>query len=495
MKVEAATYSPCILPEHRGNPLIEALPAKVTDETLIQKLSYYPDWSPEEQLLSSFERVEYLTRLKDLRQPLPLYLKCFRAIEIAIKEGYSSKNPTSPTTQNFLHYLHTDLPSVAPTSGFFKPKGSGITVIGESGVGKTCMLEQILSCFPDAIEHDQYNNAKLNFRQVVWLKVECPEDSSVRGLCHRILTELDIKESYPPTKPASTIAALLGQIEARIKSSFLGILVIDEMQNLDLAKAGGAERLLGFLHSIVNNLGIPILFCANPPFDKLLRKTLKTARRAENSGYFNVNLMDNDEIWELFIESLWELQWTNSHTPMNQELSDTLYQLSVGNMDLAVRIFREAQRCIIGSGDERISKELLKYAATNVLKASSEVVEEIRQKKDAVNKLKEQRQENRKHDERNDSFGARAETGQTEDKSYYNEPTVSDGNFQTIPGDLTRPQHPEFARRLQLIQQSKRLEDLVQDPDLIQRIMDSDTNSLELENTELFYRHAPDGCS
>ncbi|MCL7891042.1 ATP-binding protein, partial [Klebsiella pneumoniae] len=36
------------------------------------------------------------------------------------------------------------------------------------------------------------------------------------------------------------------------------------MQNLNLAKTGGADRLLGFIHNLVNNLGIPILFCANP---------------------------------------------------------------------------------------------------------------------------------------------------------------------------------------------------------------------------------------
>ncbi|MCL7891044.1 AAA family ATPase, partial [Klebsiella pneumoniae] len=82
--------------------------------------------------------------------------------------------------------------------------------------------------------------------------------------CHKILSELDSKLGFEPTKRAGTIPLLLDQIEARIKSSFLGILVIDEMQNLNLAKTGGADRLLGFIHNLVNNLGIPILFCANP---------------------------------------------------------------------------------------------------------------------------------------------------------------------------------------------------------------------------------------
>lgn len=100
VKLEKAKYRPAILPEHRGNPLIEALPAKHTDEEFVDKLSFYPPHSFEETQLAPFERVEYLTRLKDLRQPLPIYLDCFRAVEMAIKEGYSVKNPLSPTTMN-----------------------------------------------------------------------------------------------------------------------------------------------------------------------------------------------------------------------------------------------------------------------------------------------------------------------------------------------------------------------------------------------------------
>lgn len=64
MKIEKAVYRPAILPEHRGNPLIEALPTKYTDEELVDRLSFYPLHSFDETQLSPFERVEYLTRLR-----------------------------------------------------------------------------------------------------------------------------------------------------------------------------------------------------------------------------------------------------------------------------------------------------------------------------------------------------------------------------------------------------------------------------------------------
>lgn len=338
------------------------------------------------------------------------------------------------------------------------------------------MLEQILGCFPDTIEHSQYKNHSIPLRQVVWIKVDCPDDSSVRALCHKILSELDSKLGFEPTKRAGTIPLLLDQIEARIKSSFLGILVIDEMQNLNLAKTGGADRLLGFIHNLVNNLGIPILFCANPPFNQLLSKTLKAARRAESNGYFDVVLMENDSVWELFIEELWELQWTNVRTPLTGELNDKLYELSVGNLDLAVRIFREAQRYIIGCGDERITEELLEHAASIAIKASKAVTDEIRRER-SITALKRKR--------KTTSLPASADMAHTQQK----ELVVVEGVPQSIPGDLSRPHHPEFADALTILQTADDLFERIGNPDLMQHAA-AEEKPLELLRQEgVFCEH------
>ena len=457
MRCETAMYKTPILPEHRGNPLIEALPPKVLDVDLVKELSNYPARHLSETKLPVIERVEYLSRMKELRQPLPLYLDVFRAIEIAIKEGYSAKNPLSPTTMNYLHYSSDDRPNIEPSTGFFKPKGSGITIIGESGVGKTCMLEQVLNCFPDVIKHDMYNNQVLPMQQVVWIKVDCPDDSSVKGLCHRILEQIDIKLGIHQTKPASTIALLLEQIERKIKSSFLGILVIDEMQNLNLAKVGGADRLLGFLHNLVNNLGIPLLFCANPPFDKLLSKSFKSARRAESSGYFHMTLMRNDDEWDLFIEELWALQWTNVETVLTKSLSKRLYDLSAGNMDLAVRIYYAAQRAVMGSTDETINEAVLDVGSYIAIQATRSHVETMSRTL-KISTLKR----NRIDEGPSNSI----ESAGNESLKF----TVNTKSKAVIiPGDLSRPQHPEFLDVLTELQYSDNLTDLIKDIDLIQR--------------------------
>lgn len=464
MRVENARYHSAILPEHQGNPLIEALPVKLSDEELVDVLAFTPKYLPADRSLAAFERVEYLSRLKDLRQPQPVHLDVFRAVEVAIKEGYSVKNPQSPTTLNYLHYSLDERPDVEPRTGFFKPKGSGITIIGESGVGKTCMLEQVLGHFPDVIVHEERINGLMPFRQVVWLKVDCPGDSSVKGLCHRILEELDRKQGLDKTTAPRTIEQLISQIERRIKSSFLGILVIDEMQNLNLAKAGGADRLLSFLHNLVNSLGLPLLFCANPPFNELLSKSLKTARRAESCGSFEVGLLDqrNGE-WGLFVEELWELQWTNVNTPLTQELSSKLYDLSAGNMDLAVRIFRAAQQEIIGSLDERLTREVLEKGARIAIRLTIKARDELRHEQ-KLNLLKVKKEHGSAAPLNESNVGSVKKTAVA----------VSRGKLVQIPGDLSRPHHPEFADKLTSLLYADDLYEQISDSDLIQRAAEDD---------------------
>lgn len=136
-------YSSPILPEYSGNPLIEALPPPVDDATLVKELAHFPEYKNEERSYKPHVRKHYLERLKRLRQPLPEYIECFRIIERVLCEGYSAKNPLSPTTAHYLHYLDTEATLYAPKTGRFQSEGVAAGLVGISGVGKTKMVLQV----------------------------------------------------------------------------------------------------------------------------------------------------------------------------------------------------------------------------------------------------------------------------------------------------------------------------------------------------------------
>ncbi|MEZ9678365.1 ATP-binding protein [Vibrio splendidus] len=446
MRIEPATYQDAILPEHQGNPLIEALPVKKTWESVMEDFSNYPDYAEDiADHPDPLVRDEYLNRIEEIRQPLIDYEACFRAVERAIKKGYSAKNPLSPTTAQYLHYLVDERPDIEPRTGFFQPKGDGLTLIGESGVGKTSMVEQVLSYFPNVIEHELYQGQPLELRkQVVWIKVDCPSNSSVRDLCEEILSTLDLTLDREKTKPAGTIGALVRQLEQCMKSSFIGMLVIDEMQNLKFKRTGGEHNLLKFLHRLMNKLGVPLFFVANPPFDQSLIKELKAARRAESGYHHTMSVLGRDSVsWNAFVDQLWQYQWTNVYTELSEELNDALHALSVGNIDMASRTYREAQRLVIGGDDERITPATLESGNT-VACGLSRQTEEVNDLKVAISLPKGRKRSTR---------SIETPVVKTVDKT----------------GDITKPQHPEFASKLIELVEAVDLKARIDDPDLFQQ--------------------------
>jgi GTPase SAR1 family protein len=459
MRYEKATYHEAILPEHKGNPLIEALPPKIGVEALLEAFSNYPNLDVQiKKHPDPLVRDEYTSRLKELRQPLPIYYECFRAIERALKNGYSSKNPLSPTTAQFLHYPVDERPDIAPHTGFFEPKGDGLTLVGESGVGKTSMLEQLLNYFTPVIKHDSYQGKKMELTdQVVWIKVDCPHNSSVRDLCEEILASMDLTLGLEKTIPATTIGKLIRQIEQIIKSRFLGIIVIDEMQRLVFKRTGGENNLLNFIHSLMNKLGVPIFFCANPPFNETLARTFKAARRAESGGYFTMELLDRkSDAWDAFISELWDIQWTSVYNELTDELNNKIYELSVGNLDLAHRIYRDAQRLVIGTGDERITVAVLENAYSLACGLSSQ-----------KNEIQLRRQENRL-----------PRRNKNNPEQISDDSKLANKKKAASAGDITRAQHPEFEMQLREIQGAVDLVNRIKDPDLFQRASEED-NTIE----------------
>jgi len=453
MRREKAEYHEAILPEHRGNPLIEALKPKLSVNDLLQEFAHYPELDIEVRNdPNPLVREEYTSRLKQLRQPFLIYYECFRAIETAIKDSYSSKNPFSPTTTQYLHYPVDEKPDIEPRTGYFEPKAETITVIGESGIGKSSMLEQVLNYLPTVIVHDNYHGKRLELtEQVVWIKVDCPNNSSVRDLCEEILASLDLAMNLTKSTPKGTIGALMRQIEQRIKSSFLGILVIDEMQRLVFKRTGGENNLLNFLHSLVNKLGVPLLFCANPPFNDTLAKSLKAARRAESAGYFEMVPLKRDSAeWEAFIGELWELQWTQVYNELTDELNDKMYELSLGNLDMAHRIYREAQRLVIqaSSDDERINQAVLEAAYRRACNLSAQTTE-----------IQERR------------AGISLPTRNRESKSTTFTRTSS---APAAIADITRPQHPTFELKLRELVEAVDLAHRIKNPSLIRDAQGND---------------------
>jgi hypothetical protein len=79
--------------------------------------------------------------------------------------------------------------------------------------------------------------------------------------------------------------------------------------------------------------------------------------------------MARDEQWRFFVESLWQLQYTQQVCRLEDDpsLADALYNETQGITDLAVKAYMFAQERAIDSGREKITASVIRSAARDKL--------------------------------------------------------------------------------------------------------------------------------
>ncbi len=139
----------------------------------------------------------------------------------------------------------------------------------------------------------------------------------------------------------------------------LGVLIIDEVQNLNEARSGGAEKMHNFV-SLVNTIGVPIIQVGTHRASKFFQRTFRAARRVSGLGSIRWDRLPRDEHWKRLLKRLWKYQWLRNAAPLDDELESTMYDLTQGVMDIVIKLFALAQIRAIVTGVECIKPMLLR---------------------------------------------------------------------------------------------------------------------------------------
>ena len=218
--------------------------------------------------------------------------------------------------------------------------------------------------------------------QVVWLKLDCPFDGSIKGLCLNFFQAIDdllgsrYYERYASGR--HTVDELLPRMARVAALHGLGVLVIDEIQHLSEAKSGGSRKMLNFFVQLVNTIGLPVVLVGTYKAQALLSGEFRQTRRGTGQGDFIWDRMEDDEVWQLFVESLWQYQYTRRPVPLTKALQDTLHDASQGITDFAVKLYMLAQARAIVRDDETFSPALIRSVAKDSLRLASPILEALR---------------------------------------------------------------------------------------------------------------------
>lgn len=398
---EGATYREQEIPEYAGNPLIEALPSLWARDEILERLSYYPHYSEEQRELPSHVRLHLIENAREFFVPQGIHLEIETKISCMLRRGLQQRNPVSKGHWVSLNDKINSLRAEHSPKLFLQSKARGFAIVGIGGMGKTTTVLNILAQYPQVIIHNKYRQEDFILKQLVWLMIQCPRDGSAKTLCVNFFQSVDdilgtnYRQRYAVgRRPANELLPDIARVAAL---HCLGLLIIDEIQDLSGAKSGGAANLLNFFVNLENTIGVPYLFIGTPKALPLLRGEFRQARRASEQGdvfWEPMSLTASrgnskkdipNPVWEEFIRALWVYQYVQHPTGLKSNLlkcplSNALFDESQGVTGIAATIFLLAQRRAIASGEEKITVGLIRSVAKDSQNLINPILEQVKQK-------------------------------------------------------------------------------------------------------------------
>lgn len=389
MSCSALQYHPETIPAFKGNPVIECLPPRVKTTEVIKELADRPDYSESDRDRSPEDRGMLVQNLLRLYQPCEKDIDIYNKVERCIRWGYADRNPFS--TQ-FVQQQQLEFSAQNRGEGFAQYTRSyhttnGFALLGISGLGKSTTLRHVLGRYPQVIRHKRYNGIPFNETQITWIHMDCPEDGSLKGLCAGFLEQVDnllgTDYFFQYAEKRVTLNKMRIAMARIARNYHLGVIVIDEIQNLCVAKDQSIPiKTLNFLVTLVNTIGVPVILVGTPRALTFLQKEFQQAKRASGQGDALWEHMQNDHTWRMFVIAIWKYQYTKQRVELTDKMVDALFEEAVGIPFLAVNIYKLVQEYAIHSGEETFTSRSFHTIASQKMKLTLEMRKSLLSGKD-----------------------------------------------------------------------------------------------------------------
>lgn len=226
------------------------LPSMESGQELITALSIIPKY---DESICEQDQTARLVALSDLYQiyiPSQMSLEIYSKLYLALLRSMQKKGTQMAIKQRYENYKAIQQQSYSGILG----GSDSFTIIGTSGIGKSSAISRSISLIT---ENQIIETDKPYTKIIPCLIVQCPFDSSVKGLLLEILRKVDEglgtdHYHHAITSRAATTDMLIGAVSS-IALNHIGMLVVDEIQNVANSKNG--KNLIGALTQLINNSG------------------------------------------------------------------------------------------------------------------------------------------------------------------------------------------------------------------------------------------------
>ena len=330
------------------------LPEMKSGNELISALSIIPEY---DETICQKNQAVRLMALSDLYQiyiPSQMSLEIYSKLYLALLRSMQKKGTQMAIKQRYENYKAIQQQSYSGILG----GSDSFTIIGTSGIGKSSAISRAISLITEnrIIETD-----KPYTKIIPCLIVQCPFDSSVKGLLLEILRKVDEELGtdhyiHAVKSRASTTDMLIGAVSS-IALNNIGMLVVDEIQNVVNSKNG--KSLIGALTQLINNSGISICMVGTPESTVFFEQAMQLARRSVGLQY---TTMKYDEYFQSFCKIIFKYQFLKNHTEITAAITEWLYEHSAGVVSVVVSLIHDAQEIAILTGKEVLNLDTLNEA-------------------------------------------------------------------------------------------------------------------------------------
>ncbi|MFT4145244.1 MAG: AAA family ATPase [Mobilitalea sp.] len=333
-------------PNDIGNDLIEALIPLRSEQESIDEFEKRPYISPHERKWSPLVRSQAVFRLDDYRIGRDYTHLINQEIDIALKRCYRARTKFNLAKIEMINESNIIVRDCEYRKVEDK-KTVGFSIIGISGGGKSTALSASLYRYPQVICHTAENSRCI---QIVYIKVECPPDGSLKSFYNSCLTAMEDATGIAipqANRSGMTVADLERLFKVIALRWNLGVIVIEEIQQISSKRISTLQQFL----TLTNDLKIPLVFVGTYKVLKNISDSgLRLARRL--GDIIPVQRFEKDILWDDMLEELWNYQWLKEYIPLTQELNEAFYIETAGIIDRVIALFEAVQLAAILLGEE-----------------------------------------------------------------------------------------------------------------------------------------------
>lgn len=345
------------------------LPAMLSGKELVEALAIYPSYDRSVCCESKEKRLSCLPNIYKLFVPSEMSIEIYNKLYLALLRSLRKKNTKTAIRQQYQNHKAIKGQNYSGIIG----GSDSFTIIGTSGIGKSSAVSRAVTLISE--------NKIIESREssiIPCVTVQCPFDCSVKGLLLEILRKIDetlLTRYYEgAVRARATVDMLIGSV-SQAALNHIGILIVDEIQNIAAAKNG--RNLMGALIQLINSSGISIAMVGTPECTSFFESAPQLSRRSVGLMY---EALKYDSYFESFCKVLFRYQYVKFPTEITPALTYWLYEHSAGNISVVVYLFEAAQEIAILNGTETISFSTLNEAYEQRLKLMHSFIEPKKQK-------------------------------------------------------------------------------------------------------------------